>query len=137
MQNLPKNHFLFSSESVSVGHPDKLCDYISDSVLDACLSVDPESKVACESACKNTLVMVFGEISSTSNLVYEQIVRQAIKEVGYDSIEKGLDYKNSTVMVALDTQSHEIASAVHVDKQDEDVGAGDQGLMIGYATDET
>lgn len=138
MYSLPKNHFLFSSESVSIGHPDKLCDYISDSVLDACLTQDPEAKVACESACKNTLVMVFGEITTSNpNIVYEHIVRQAIKEVGYDSIEKGLDYKNTTVMVALDQQSKEIANAVHVEKNDEDVGAGDQGLMIGYASDET
>lgn len=137
MYVLPKNHFLFSSESVSIGHPDKLCDYISDSVLDACLTSDPESKVACESACKNTLVMVFGEITTKSTIPYEQIVRQAIKEVGYDSIEKGLDYKNTTVMVAIDTQSIEIASAVHISKNDENVGAGDQGLMIGYASDET
>lgn len=78
MSSLPKNHFLFSSESVSIGHPDKLCDYISDSVLDACLAEDPNAKVACESACKNTLVMVFGEITSNANIVYEKIVRHAI-----------------------------------------------------------
>ncbi|KAL4493510.1 hypothetical protein ABPG72_007518 [Tetrahymena utriculariae] len=138
MYSLPKNHFLFSSESVSIGHPDKLCDYVSDSVLDALLVQDPDAKVACESACKNTLFMVFGEINTSSqDIIYEKIVRQAIKEVGYDDIEKGLDYKNTVIMVALDQQSKEIANAVHVQKKDEDVGAGDQGLMIGYASDET
>lgn len=79
-----------------MGHPDKLCDFISDSILDACLSDDPDSKVACEAACKNSMVMVFGEISTQAkNIYYEQIVRKAIKEVGYDSVSKGLDYKNA------------------------------------------
>ncbi|EGR27498.1 S-adenosylmethionine synthetase, putative [Ichthyophthirius multifiliis] len=138
MDTLPSNHFLFTSESVTLGHPDKLSDYISDSVLDACLEKDPESKVACETACKNSTVMVFGEISSAyPNIVYEHVVRQAIKEAGYDSIDKGLDYKNVFVMVALDQQSIEIADAVHKNKNYEDVTAGDQGLMIGYASDET
>lgn len=87
---LPKEHYLFTSESVTNGHPDKLCDYISDSVLDACLTQDPESKVACETSVKNTLCMVFGEITSKAHLQIEQIARQAIKEVGYDDIAKGL-----------------------------------------------
>lgn len=94
MQHLHKNHFLFSSESVSIGHPDKLCDYISDSILDACLSEDPNSKVACESAAKNSLIMIFGEISTQANVIYEKVVRNAIKDVGYNDIRKGLDYKN-------------------------------------------
>jgi len=140
MQNdfkLEKGHFLLTSESVTGGHPDKLCDYISDSVLDACLAQDPDSKVACESACKSNMIMVFGEISSKAQISYEQIVRQAIKEVGYDSIEKGADYKNCSVLVAIEQQSQEIAEAVHFNKKEEDVGAGDQGLMMGYACDET
>lgn len=83
---LPKEHYLFTSESVTNGHPDKLCDYISDSVLDACLAQDPESKVACETCCKNTLCMVFGEITTNANIHIEQIARQAIKEIGYDDI---------------------------------------------------
>jgi len=134
---LEKDHYLFSSESVTGGHPDKLCDFISDSILDACLTQDPNSKVACESCCKTNMVMVFGEITTTAKVTYEQVVRDAIKEIGYDSVEKGCDYKNCTVIVALESQSPEIAEAVHINKQDEDLGAGDQGLMIGYATDET
>lgn len=137
ISSLPKGHFLFTSESVTAGHPDKLCDYVSDSVLDACLEQDPNAKVACESACKNTIMMVFGEITTSANVIYEQVVRQAIKEIGYDSMEKGFDYKAATIIIALDQQSPDIAEAVHINKKDEDIGAGDQGLMIGYASDET
>jgi S-adenosylmethionine synthetase len=100
--NLPREHFLFTSESVTNGHPDKLCDYISDSVLDACLEQDPYAKVACESAVKNTICMVFGEITTSGTINIEQIARQAIKEVGYDDMKKGFDYKNATVIVAID-----------------------------------
>lgn len=97
-----EGHFLFTSESVTNGHPDKLCDYISDSVLDACLREDPESKVACETAVKNTLCMVFGEINSKAKPCFEQVIRHAIHDVGFDSVDKGFDYKNGTIMIALD-----------------------------------
>lgn len=128
-------HFLFTSENVTNGHPDKLCDYISDSVLDACLQKDPNAHVACETAVKNSLCMVFGEISTSAEINVEQIARQAIKEVGYDSVDVGMDYKTATIIVAIDKQSPEIAESVHVNKKEEDIGAGDQGLMIGYASD--
>lgn len=130
-------HFLFTSESVTSGHPDKLCDYISDSVLDACLAKDPHAKVACESAVKNSICMVFGEITVNGEVNFEQIARQAIKEIGYDSNDVGMDYKNATIIVAIDKQSPDIAQGVHLNKSEEEVGAGDQGLMIGYASDET
>lgn len=130
-------HFLFSSESVTSGHPDKLCDYISDAVLDACLTQDPNSRVACETAVKNSLCMVFGEISTEAEINIELVARQAIKEVGYTSTEVGMDCKTATIIVAIDRQSPEIAHSVHLDKKEENIGAGDQGFMIGYATNET
>ena len=134
---IPKDHFLFTSESVTQGHPDKLCDFISDTILDACLSQDPDSKVACETCVKNNICMVFGEITTKAKVQYEQLVREAIKEIGYDDSSKGFDYKNVTVIVAIDQQSPEIFSSLHTDKKPEDIGAGDQGLMIGYASDES
>ena len=134
---IPKDHFLFTSESVTQGHPDKLCDFISDSILDACLAQDPDSKVACETCVKNNICMVFGEITTKSIVHYEQLVREAIKEIGYDDSAKGFDYKNVTVIVAIDQQSPEIFESLHTEKKPEEIGAGDQGLMIGYATDES
>ena len=131
------NHFLFSSENVAGGHPDKLCDYISDSILDACLTIDPEAKVACETACKNSLVMVFGEISCKGELNFEQLARKAMSEIGYNDLALGVDSKTATIIVSIDKQSPEIAGSVHVNKDELDLGAGDQGLMIGYACDET
>jgi len=129
--------YLFSSESVNEGHPDKLADIVSDAVLDACLAQDPDSKVACESCCKTGMMMVFGEITTKGNINYEQVVRNAIKNVGYDDVAKGMDYKTANIIVALEEQSPDIAQAVHVNKTVEEIGAGDQGLMFGYATDET
>merc|ERR1711975_2012 len=137
--------FLFSSESVNEGHPDKLCDQVSDAVLDACLKVDPKSKVACEGACKDNMVMVLGEITTGTKLDYDAIVRGAVKGIGYDSFvddlgsaeSKGLSCKSCEVLVRINKQSPDIAGGVHVGKSDLDVGAGDQGIMFGYASDET
>merc|ERR1711959_598668 len=127
------------------GHPDKLCDQVSDAVLDACLREDPKSKVACESATKDNMVMVFGEITTQAKLDYDTIVRNAVKDIGYDSFvndlssvdSKGLSCKTCEVLVKINKQSPDIAGGVHVGKEDMDCGAGDQGIMFGYASDET
>ena len=134
--------FLFSSESVNEGHPDKLADQVSDAVLDACLKVDPKSKVACETACKDNMVMVFGEITTGAKLDYEKIVRTTVKGIGYDSFvddlasveSKGLSCWSQEVQVRINKQSPDIAGGVHVGKDEMDVGAGDQGIMFGYAS---
>eukprot|EP00339_Tiarina_fusa_P018014 CAMPEP_0117033368 /NCGR_PEP_ID=MMETSP0472-20121206/23846_1 /TAXON_ID=693140 ORGANISM="Tiarina fusus, Strain LIS" /NCGR_SAMPLE_ID=MMETSP0472 /ASSEMBLY_ACC=CAM_ASM_000603 /LENGTH=391 /DNA_ID=CAMNT_0004742263 /DNA_START=8 /DNA_END=1183 /DNA_ORIENTATION=- len=130
--------FLFTSESVNEGHPDKLCDKVSDAILDACLKVDPNAKVACETAAKTGMIMVFGEITLTGGSVdYEKVVRETALEIGFNSADVGLDGATCNVIVALEEQSAEIASGVHVGRSEEDIGAGDQGIMFGYATDET
>ena len=136
LEVLPSNHFLFASESVGEGHPDKLCDQISDAVLDACLVQDPDSRVACEAAAKSNIVMAFGEITTKAKINCEQICRQTIKEIGYDSKEKGLDWEKCSILTNIEEQQSEIATAVYVGKKEEDMCAGDQGLMFGYATDE-
>jgi len=137
--------FLFSSESVNEGHPDKLCDQVSDAVLDTCLRTDPKSKVACETATKDNMVMVAGEITTQAKLDYDAIVRKAVAGIGYDSFvddlssvdSKGLSCKTCEVIVRINKQSPDIAGGVHVGKDDMDCGAGDQGIMFGYASDET
>lgn len=128
---------LFTSESVNEGHPDKLCDQISDAILDACLSGDENSKVACETCTGTGFVMVFGEITTKSKVDYEKVVRKTLKEVGFDSEEKGLDYKTCQVLVKIHRQSPDIAQGVHINKKEEEMGAGDQGIMFGYASNET
>ena len=129
--------FLFTSEQVSDGHPDKMCDYISDSILDACLEQDPNARVAVETLVKNNTVVVAGELTFKGEINIDVVIRNAVKDIGYENAETGFNYKTCSVINYISKQSQEIANAVHEKKNDEEIGAGDQGLMMGYASDET
>ncbi|MBT8121801.1 MAG: methionine adenosyltransferase, partial [Gammaproteobacteria bacterium] len=130
------NSQLFTSESVSEGHPDKVADQISDAVLDALLAEDPHSRVAVETMVKTGMAIIAGEVTTSAWVDLEEIVRQTVREIGYDSSEVGFDWASCAVLNAIGKQSQDIAMGVD-ETEDHEQGAGDQGLMFGYATNET
>jgi S-adenosylmethionine synthetase len=133
---MSKNRYLFSSESVTEGHPDKIADQVSDAILDAVLTQDKKARVACETLVKTGFALIAGEITTTASVDYTPIVRKTIKDIGYDDSRKGFDYETCGVLIAIDKQSPDIDLGV-TEREGKEQGAGDQGLMFGYATDET
>src|SRR5512145_1325197 len=135
---MANNEFLFTSESVSEGHPDKIADQVSDAILDAILTQDPKARVACETLVTTGMAVIAGEITTTARIDYPVIVRDTIREIGYDDSAKGFDCDTCAVLTSIDRQSPDISQGVtEGEGLFKEQGAGDQGLMFGYASDET